>query len=227
MPFNRSLISSAICSLISDVGVTQTETVVDAWADQSGSGNNAVSFIPNSKPNAYTDQGLLNGKVTLKFGGPLRLPLTSSPEYTFFAVVSPFNAKTEGDVFLGSNGIAPGAALAVGSAPVYGAGWAGPARNINLGDSDFIAVGEFKLVTYVKSSTGWSIYCNGDFVRFVADTSVINYSGNHNWTIGRECEAVADYYFQGNMAELLILEEALPNGRRKKVEREILEYWGL
>jgi hypothetical protein len=223
---DRSQIPSAILSLISDVGITVTDIIVSKWADQSGSGNDAVAFVQNSGPVVPTQT--LNNRQILQIQGPLKVPLTSSSAYTVFAVVQPLIAKTEGDVFLGSNNSTGSSmALAVGSAPGYGAGWTGPARNINLGSSDFIPVGAFKLLSYVKKTSGIDIYCNGQFVRFIADTSVFNYAGDHNWVIGRECEGTDGYYFQGLIAELLILEEALPNGRLKKVEKEIMSYWGL
>jgi hypothetical protein len=223
---NRSNYPSCILSLIGDIGVTVTDIIVSKWADQSGSGNDAVAFVENSGP--IIPSQTLNNRQILQIQGPLKVPLTSSPEYTFFSAVMLRSAKTEGDVFLGSNNSTGSSlALACGSAADYGAGWTGPTRNINLGNSDFISVGPFKLLSYVKKPSGIEIYCNGQFIRFVADTSVFNYYGDHNWVIGRECEGTDSYYFQGSMAELMICEDALNNGQRKKIEREIMAYWGL
>jgi hypothetical protein len=216
---------ATILSLQSDVGVILTDIQVSKWTDQSGCGNDAVSFVENSGPIVVNDG--LNNKPVLQFQGPLKVPLTSSPGYTVFALVCPISAKTEGDVFF-SNGNAQGTrwALGTGQASDYGAGWGG-AGDKNLGNSDFIAVGTFKLLTYVKNSLGWAIYCNGEFIRFISDASILSYFGDHFWVIGRESIGGDSYYFQGRMAALRVLEEALNNGQRKKIEKEIMAYWGL
>jgi len=221
-----SQIPSAICSLISDVGVTlNSDNHVERWADQSGSGNDAIK--PNQLGPDYAPD-LLNGKKVLRLGSPLSVPLTSSPEYSFFALINP-SLKNEGNIFFGSDG-APGTArwaFGVGSASDYGAGWGGNGSNANLGSSDHIIINQWQLLSYIRKASGWDLYRNSQFIRTVSDGSYMTYQGSHEWCIGRESKGTDTYQFSGQIAQLLILEEAVKNGQRKKIERSIMNYWGL
>jgi hypothetical protein len=221
---NRSILESAICSLIGNLGTTLNGNIqLASWADQSGSGNDAVQFEEQS---AYVDPEPLNGKAVIRFGGAMSLPLTSSPEYTVFALLNVHPKYTS--AFLGTDGAQPNVrwALAVGSDPSEGFGWGGNG-NVGLGHSDAVPANEWKLLTYVRKVGSWDIYCNSVFIRTVTDVTALTYLGSHAWCLGRESKGTGMYNFSGKIAELLILEEAAKNGQRKKIEKEILTYWGL
>src|SRR5437899_9425011 len=53
--------------LRADAGVVVTETGVSYWADQSGSGTEAVQFEPGSRPTLFS--GAINGKPSVSFDG--------------------------------------------------------------------------------------------------------------------------------------------------------------
>lgn len=218
--------NSSILSLVSDIGVLVSDGRVTQWLDQSGCGNDAIGVDESSNPPVVPNG--LNGKQTIKYGGLFKVNITASDEYSFFCLVKSVDPKNADTIFLGSNN-APGVrwALGVGSSNVEGAGWAGSDGSAVLGDSSYIPPASWKLITYVKTKTQWSIFCNGIFVRSVNDISKPSYPSDYDWCLGRETLISGDYYFAGEIAQILVCEEALKNGQRKKVEREIMTYWGI
>lgn len=221
---NRSLLPSAICSLIGDQGLVTSGGGLDVWQDQSGCGCDATPLAGQ----CVIAPNFLNGKSVIQLGPCFKLPVLQSKEYSFFAVIRPGNVENPYGAFLGANS-APGArwGLADGRDGTAGAGWGGDQGNINLGNTDYINPNEWKLITYIKSETEWVISCNSQFVRSVNDVSYPTYSGSHDWCLGKEVIVSDSNVFQGHIAELLICEEAFKNGQRKKVEKEIMSYWGL
>ncbi len=224
--FNRSELPSALTSLIADQGVIDNQGSVQTWTDQSGSGNDAVGFsIVNGASQPVILPNGLGGKQVLDFNGAvMSFTLPASEEYSFFFVIAPRTLKQAYEIFCGSSD-APGArwAFGCGGDSGEGLGWG----SNDLGNSNFIPVSTFKLVSFIKSDYKWSIYCNGDLIREVSDSSYPNYSGLHTWCLGRELTNAPDYYFDGKIAEILILEDAVKQGQRKKIEKQIMEYWSI
>lgn len=107
-------------------------------------------------------------------------------------------------------------------------GWmGGPSGFVNFGDASYVSTNVPILVSYIKKSSTWDIFANGSFVRSVSDSSSPTYPDAHDWVLGDELNSSPVYYFQGLIAQVFVCEEALKNGQRKKVEKEIMAYWGL
>lgn len=222
--------SSSILSLIGDVGKTlNSDGQILKWDDQSGCGNDAVALAQNLP--YINASAKINGKDAPRFGGAgMKVPVSSSDEYSFFFLINSMQPPNEdARIFMGSNN-APGArwAFGCGKNTVQGAGWGG-AGNVNLGNASYVPVNAPVLITYIKKPEEWSLFSNGVFVRGgIADDSKPTYPDVHDWVLGDELNnGQMTYYFQGLIGQILICEEALKNGARKKVEREIMAYWGL
>ncbi|HNW96905.1 MAG TPA: PKD domain-containing protein [Bacteroidales bacterium] len=193
---------------------------VTIWDDCSGNGNNATQSNSSNQPIYNNSISLLNNKPAISFNGSsnsLSFPLLSSTEYSFFTVISTGTSKNTYEIFLGSSQ-STGArwALAVGSDAVDGIGWAGSNANVDLGNSNFILVNNFYILSFIKSTTGWNIYCNGSFIRTVYDASFPTYSNTWNWVIGSETGL--NYYLSGYIADIIIYNKALADNERQNVE---------
>ena len=207
--------------LRADSAVTYDGTnKVSQWNDCSGNNNNAIQANATNKPLFINNVPFLKNKSSIYFDGTnsyLLFPMIISNSYSFFTVVSTGSIKSSSETFLGAAGTGIRWALGVGADVNQGAGWAGTNSSIDLGSSNYIALNNYYILSYIKSTSGWEIYCNGIFIRSVSDLSTP--SSISNWSIGAEYPFGSPAYFlSGNIADILIYNNAISNADRIKVE---------
>jgi PEP-CTERM motif len=215
----------------SDLGVTTNSFGVSAWADQSGSGNNATQTSNLVEATMSTQTiGKRVGQPVVAFTGGQNMIFTLPNANTYSGmtvifVASPGSSQSGYEVVVGSDttGTRTTAgirwAFGVGSAGAQGLGWSGTDSSLNLGNGISMSPNAFLMNAYRKDTTNWNVYASRDDLatEFTdnltsgthPDTSFP--TGTFNGVLGGEqSDAVAvAYQLEGYIGEVLIYDHAL------------------
>jgi hypothetical protein len=236
--FTPADVAGLRCWLRSDEGVSLTGGLVSGWADQSGFGNNASQSVAGSRP-SYSST--LNGRPVITFDGTadhLRVDSLSSlfhgndtPNSVFAAVraeTSPLAAasrvlaaSTNGSLNNRHGGISLNTVPAITTdRTAVGADAAALAYPVNYG-TNLIVVG----TTFAGTTT--TIWLNGVAVA-TGSLNVGTLGTNINRvTIGCIIVNVIMAYFAGDIAEILVYNNAVNNDDSLKIQNYLSKRWQL
>ena len=216
-PWNPTAVSGMSLWLdANDAGtITQTGAQIIQWADKSGNARNATPYAGVAGPEVHA--GAVNGKNAVRFGNGTRTGLllptvASNGTFTVAGVVSPPYGTGHSLVLAGTNSTnlqinPPGGGIQIYSAmsvQTAAVSMAGPMAVVSqFGPSAFIRV-------------NGALLASGN-------------SGNRSMpapALGCANADAAPYYFEGDIAELIIWDRALSPAEYQEVEAYLTSKWG-
>ncbi|MEI6674564.1 MAG: autotransporter-associated beta strand repeat-containing protein [Verrucomicrobiota bacterium] len=206
---------------------------VSTWKDLSSNNRNATA---GTAPTYVTSNTAFNHLPTVHFNGSgqyLNVDLTflANTSYTIFAVTAQ-NSSNAPAYFLGNstNGQGP-------SNTILQCGWRGP-TSLQLGQYGNDLSGTVPGYTGAEvaslyggkfdPSTGHYLYSNDTQLNSNASTTAL--SSSNSGTVGKvqlKTGAGTQYYFNGDIAEILVYNTALTDAQRQSVDSYLNTKWGL
>jgi hypothetical protein len=208
-PFGPAHIGGLMLWLKADDGITLNGPNVSSWADQSGSGNNAVQNTGGNQP-LYVANGL-NGEPIVRFNGSssfMELPsglLDNYSALTFFIVCKPI-LDINGGIFAPSYTNSTG--LEVLS---YSGGYL--RINGNILNSSLFTDNVFTSSDFTYNASATSIYKNSAALVTVSGGPPLTYNGVY--ALGQYS---GGYYAEYDVAEIIIYSSSLSDTDRQTVE---------
>jgi hypothetical protein len=215
----------------SDVGVVTGGGGITQWQDQAALNglNHATSLVGFEPQVSSAPIGYHASFPTVNFAGGdhLNFVLPSANTFTGMTVFVVGNtgavqSQYETVVSSGGSGTSPGVrwGLGVGNATVQGLGWGGPTSLIDLGNgATGVSPNTWHMLSWQKTATTWNVrreVPSAALLNTVADNSF--FTGNWNGVIGTEnSSGPTNYFFSGNLAEILIYDQALSAGQYQQV----------
>jgi len=202
--------------------VQATAGLVDAWNDKSGNSRN-VSAVSTARPANTATQ---NGRKVLTFDGindSLTRPggvITGSSARTVCAVAKPVNGNTFFD--FGTEAAAQRYSVSLNSAFIG-------ANSANIAWST-IASSSYGIYVFPQSGSNLSsvtAFWNGTSyasTSSVSPTLTLN-TGTTSTAVG--CDVSSSSFFSGDIAEIIVMQQAVDTTTRQKLEGYLAWKWGL
>lgn len=196
--------------LRTDVGVTAPGGKVSGWTDQSGNGNNGFMTTASRQPSLIA--GALNGKPVIRFYGAQSILLTSLLQPTTFTVfVVGKNSKTSESysMILGPGGSSPNNQMRWenGSQALFvGLGNNMPIVTTTIGNTRV-----YHALSARYNGSTMSVYRDGNNV------SNHSFTTSGPWVLAQIGAWFSSYYMVGDLAEILVYDNALAEGDRSLV----------
>lgn len=206
--------------LRADQGVVSSGAQVSSWQDQSGNANHATMATASRQPSLIT--GALNGKPVLRFYGDDSLLLSAPVQPTSFTifVVGKNNKATESySMILGPGGSWPNNQLRWenGSQALFvGTGNNLPVTVSNIGNTRL-----YHLLSAGYNGSSMEVHRDGNFV------SSHSFVTSGPWTLAQVGAWYSSYFMQGDLAEIMVYDQALSSTDRISVESYLEGKYGL
>lgn len=211
-------------------GITKDNSdLVSQWNDQSGNNNHATQGTATNQP-LYVANGP-SSMPTLRFDGTNdRMAFGFDPRQSgglSFLTAAKLNTSLAQDSSVlssGGGGATPGIRWGLGQTNQtngYGNGWGGPSSNVQLGNDD--QAQNFTVKSFIKNYSGWNIFRNSTSIATPSDTSMP--TGLWSGFIGSESASL--YFFNGDISEVLVLNQELPAVNRIIAEHYLANKYNL
>ena len=207
-------------------------SAISSWVDKSGSGNTVTQGTGASQPTYRTN--VLNGKPVVRFDGTNDLMQKTSAtalantNLIYFAGILNDNGSGRGTIFDYSNNTITNTGinllLEAGGGIHYQAGFFDGVLDIAMSTTITLPT---SIVGYVyNDGTNAFIFINGVQVATVAAGNIVN-TGTRTYTIGSLFGALATYFLNGDMGEILAYNSSQTAAIRLLINRSLGNKWGI
>ena len=219
--------------LRADTGISVNDgEAVEVWADQSGEGNDAVfnpaNVFGENPPVLDASNPGVAGRPTVRFNNvnalELDLGFLVGSDYTIFVVNGRDRTGVANFYIAGDSGGA-NTNLVLGYETVAQLRQSHFSNDLNAVVPEYVGTELWQMDTFTFDQTvGRSIYQDG--VLRASDTSVVPLAANTGTTLGHFRTFGNLYWFQGDLAEVIIYDRALSVAERRAVEAELGVLYG-
>lgn len=208
------------------VGTVADGDEVTSWADKSGNGYNATGSA-GSAPTLDVDG--FNGRPTLSFDGTELLntsAMSISGEYTFFAVSNHADAGSIQPIFCDKNNMRPALLARVSNIDMVYCAYNDSDSNVGYTFTTTIKSRNDSIMSVVCSDGQYpDLFINGDDI--VEGTTSGLFSSLNNPISAIRIGKYGANYLTGDIAEIIIINSALSDADREKVEGYLAHKYGL
>ena len=213
--FLPSSINGLVLWLKADSLALADGDAVTTWTDSSGLGNNATQAVVDNKP--LYKVNIINGKPVVRFGGVddfLSVPNIDFTDVTVFGVTTNVTNNRNLNPILGNT--TWGSFQPCSDIPTYGALIYSTGEGITKTGNNYITPTILVGSNVNFWANGVNQINNGTLSAF--HISYVGYSGN---------SIDINYFFIGDIAEIIVYSSALSDANRIKVEDYLSARWGI
>lgn len=219
--------------LRADTGISANDgEAVEVWEDQSGEGNHAVfnpvnSFGENAPIFDASNPGVA-GQPTVRFNNvnalEIDLGFIAGSDYTIF-VVNGRDRTGLANFYIAGDSVSLNTNLVLGYETVAQLRQSHFSNDLNAVVPEYVGTELWQIDTFTFDQTvGRTIYQDG--VPRASDTNLVPLASNTGTTIGHFRAFGNLYWFQGDLAEVVIYDRALSGAERRAVEAELGVLYG-
>ena len=211
--------------LEADAGITLNGSAVSGWADQSGNGNNANQSTVLYQPLFVADGGsAINNQPIIRFDGTddwlqgTTIPNINTSSMTIFIVVK-YNNTNVWAQFFSINNLSNGFWIYNQTEHTL------DVKNNNNDEytsSNTFPASVFNMVSFVKNiNISAKAYINGQYKTWANYQDITQSFTNNNYIIG-DYSHPYQVPFNGDIAEIIVYNQALPDSSRQAVENYLM-----